>query len=786
MKRLLIVCAAVSACVCALADLEGQPVYKMTEAQLVEVAKNGALDDRMTACQELAHRGTAASVPVLAAMLAEKEPSVFHSALYALQNIPGAEVDAALAAAAADAALSEPSRAAIAHVRAARAGKVFALECYEGATAVVTAFPEKTAAQKGDMAVFPALVEEASGSGRSAIVARFQLAGFPNAEADARLLELARGADLKKARMAVGVLGDRRTRIALPQILAVARSTGDERLRVEAFKAVSQLADARRDLPAVLDLLAAMPDEERLAGAIVRMLSQEFEYEVKPVKVVEAFFGNFEAKRVANVKLMVDSLIEAGSREIMSGCRLVGRGGFHSDPAPGLGKELRIAYTVGGGPVRRETVPENSMLSFGESVLPGAIAKPLVDAALRAKGSAHAALRRVVSALERRGRVPGSDAVLFRPLFNGRDLDGWKQDGDFFYAKDGVLVGESTPQKPCRRSQYLVYAKEQLADFELRGSFRLSASANSGIQLRSTDSTVKDTGYQADMDGKGAIVGYLFCTGQHLVGQRGADVALSDNGRKDVVRFAEDKEMQQVYRLGEWNDIRVVAKGRILAVWINGVRTVSVIDSRKSYLPDTGYISIQLHQGHPMKVEFRDLRVRTDEVALDDAFENVLAQRMANLLKGDAPSLEGANWIWHEKAQNKQGAKVAFRAELDLPKGEIEKAGLFFSCDDSAVFSINGKEVARQTGSKLWYTPTAVFGADTNLAAGRNNVLEVAAANNMGGAAFIAAVEVTYKDGRIVRLPTGKRGWRASLDGKKFDEPSIVGAYGCEPYGKFK
>ena len=53
MKRLLIVCAAVSACACAWADLEGQPVYKMTEAQLVEVAKNGALDDRMTACQEL-------------------------------------------------------------------------------------------------------------------------------------------------------------------------------------------------------------------------------------------------------------------------------------------------------------------------------------------------------------------------------------------------------------------------------------------------------------------------------------------------------------------------------------------------------------------------------------------------------------------------------------------------------------------------------------------------------------------------------------------------------------
>ena len=109
MKRFLMSFALVCACVAG--ALEGPSVYKMTEAQLLDVAKAGALDDRMTACQELAHRGTAvahrgtaASVPVLAEMLKSGEPSVFHSALYALQNIPGAEVDAALAAAATSAA----------------------------------------------------------------------------------------------------------------------------------------------------------------------------------------------------------------------------------------------------------------------------------------------------------------------------------------------------------------------------------------------------------------------------------------------------------------------------------------------------------------------------------------------------------------------------------------------------------------------------------------------------------------------------------------------------------
>ena len=130
--------------------------------------------------------------------------------------------------------------------------------------------------------------------------------------------------------------------------------------------------------------------------------------------------------------------------------------------------------------------------------------------------------------------------------------------------------------------------------------------------------------------------------------------------------------------------------------------------------------------------------------------------------------------------------EVAFRAELDLPQGELETAGLIFSCDDSAVVSVNGSEVGRQTDGKLWFTPTSVIGLDrVNFVPGKN-VIEVAAQNNTGCAAFIAAIEVSYKDGRIVRFLTGERGWKASIDGKTFDKPLRVVPYGGKPYGKFK
>ncbi len=784
MKFLSVFCALACASITAFAALEGAPVYKMTEKELLDVATSAksAPDDRMTACQELAHRGTAASASALAPLLLDDGPTLQHAALYALQNIPGPEVDAVLKDA--EAKLTGERRAAVAHVIASRAGKVFALEQYAGATEAITAFPPKTPAQKGDMSALPAIIDAAIGVGRDALQARFQLAGFPGKEVEAKLLEMARGTDMKKARVAVGALGDRRARSMFPQLLEIAKTTSDDRLRVETFKAFAQICDVRKDLPVLLDLLAKMPGEDRLAGALIRLGSQAFSLPQKKVKVIEAKFGNFESGRVADVKLMVDSLVEAGSREIMSGCRLVGRGGFHSDPAPGANKELRISYSLDGGPLCHKTVPENAMLALGEWTMDDDVAKMFVDACVKAKGPAREAYVNVLRGLVKRGAVPGSDAVLFRSIFNGRDLTGWAQEGDYFSVRDGVLVGESTSAKPLKSSRYLVYKAEQLGDFELRGEFRLSKSANSGIQLRSTDSMLKDTGYQADMSGNGGIVGYFYHTRQYLVGERGTDVALVVGGKK-VNRFADGKELQKAYRPEQWNDIRIVAKGRLLVMWVNGVRMSSIADARLDYMPDSGYISIQLHQGPPMKIEFRNLRVRTDEVSLDNVLENSLLARLDELQKGEAPSFNGADWIWL-KGGHKDGFKAKFRAELELPKGEIEKAALIFSCDDSAVFSVNGREVGSQVGSKLWYTPTAVIGVqETNLVPGRN-VIEVAAANNLGRAAFIAMVEVKYADGRVVRFPSNIRGWKVSADGKNFVAPELVCPYGAQPYGKFK
>ena len=606
MKKAFLICCVVALGASA-AELK-HPAFRMSEQELLAVLKENGLNDKVTACQELSHVGTAAAVPALAAHLTDAtEPALFHAARYALENVPSPEAEAALKNAL-NAVKDAKRRKGLENSLRARASTV--QEGYAGASEKLTAFPPKTAVQKGDLSVVPSLADAALGMGFEATLARRHLVGFPNEGVVERLLALVDGSDARKASLAIEVLGERRSRAALPRLLAFAGTTKDAGLRLGAFKAFATLCDPA-DMSQLLALLKDFPKEERLAGSIIRVATRAFETDMTPVTVAKAEYGYFgEKPQVADVLEMVRSLVNGGSRSIMAGNRLAGHGGFARDPAPGKHKELRLTYRVGDGPELSTITQENGEIQLAGMRLPEAVAKPIVAAAQAATGDERSALVRILNALDRRGFVPGADAVLFRPIFNGRDLAGWSQQDGFFSVRDGVITGDSTAEHPCKPNHHLVYTAEELGDFELRAEFRLSKGANSGIQLRCKPQFVGDNGYQADMNGGGNYVGFLYHPKQHLIGERGADVAIDAEGKKQVTRFADGKELQKLYRAEQWNDIRVKAEGRTLTVWINGVRTTSVTDARTEFLPEKGNIAVQLHQGPPMKVEFRNIRIK--------------------------------------------------------------------------------------------------------------------------------------------------------------------------------
>ena len=606
MKKVFLICFLVSL-VTSAAELK-EPVFRMTEPELLAVLKENGLNDKVTACQELSHVGSPAAVPALAALLTDAtEPALFLAARYALENIPGAEAETALKNALA-VVTDAKRRGGIEKSLRTRTNPI--PDGYANASEKLTAFPPKNAVQKGDLAAVPALVEAALGTGPAATLARRHLVGFPNDGIVDVLLGLLEGADVKKARLALDVLGTRRVRVEMSRLFAFARTTKHEGLRMEAFKAFATLCDPE-DLPQLLALLKEFPKADRLSGSIIRVVARAFEMDTTPITVIKAEYGFFGTPRqVADIIGGVRALVGGGSRTIMASNHLAGQGGFPFDPAPGKHKELHLTYRIGDGPELSAIVQECGQIKFTDYRLPESLAKQLVSAAQAATGDERAALVRIIDTLDRRGIVPGADMVLFRPIFNGKDLTGWSQQDDYFSVKDGVITGESTPDHLCKPNHHLVYTAEELTDFELRAEFRLSKGANSGIQLRCKPQFIGDNGYQADMNGGGNYVGFLYHPKQHLVGERGADVVIDAAGKKQVTRFADGAALQKLYRTEQWNDIRVKVEGRKITVWINGVHTTSVEDPRPEFFPAKGHIALQLHQGPPMKVEFRNLRLR--------------------------------------------------------------------------------------------------------------------------------------------------------------------------------
>ena len=194
------------------------------------------------------------------------------------------------------------------------------------------------------------------------------------------------------------------------------------------------------------------------------------------------------------------------------------------------------------------------------------------------------------------------------PVFNGKDLAGWNGAPDWWAVADGILTTESTPQKPCKKSNYLVWNGGQPADFQLDCEFRLSAHANSGIQLRSQTRPDFDTwGYQADMTGDGKLIGFIYHHAIGLVAGRGEVVTITPEGKRQVEVFADAGDLLKHFRQGDWNHYRIICRGPEISLLLNGELMCRVTDHNPATTAKAGIIALQMHAGPPMKADFRNV-----------------------------------------------------------------------------------------------------------------------------------------------------------------------------------
>ena len=167
-----------------------------------------------------------------------------------------------------------------------------------------------------------------------------------------------------------------------------------------------------------------------------------------------------------------------------------------------------------------------------------------------------------------------ADEPDFKPIFNGKDLTGWRlgkvdlagkagSDDGRFAVKDGVLVITGSMDKPPKMSE-IDTVDSYDGDFTLRFEFRASKDANSGLHLRD-----KAFAHQLQI--------------------------------RDYPRVGPYKTLRN-FKDGDWNAIEVIVKGTKARCTCNG----EVLEAALK-IPEKGPLALQSEIN---VMEYRNIRIK--------------------------------------------------------------------------------------------------------------------------------------------------------------------------------
>lgn len=172
----------------------------------------------------------------------------------------------------------------------------------------------------------------------------------------------------------------------------------------------------------------------------------------------------------------------------------------------------------------------------------------------------------------------------WKPLFNGTDLTGWtsKPQLDHWSVRDGIIIGKNTADKKGS----MLWTDSKFADFVVETDFRFAGIVDSGV-------FIKGESYHVNLGISSSLK---------------SDMTCSIYAPKDGEKYpGKAMGVAEVMKAGDWNHLRIEAKGKRITVHLNG-RKVLTYDTKS--LETTGPIGLQVHAGHDMKIEFRNPRIK--------------------------------------------------------------------------------------------------------------------------------------------------------------------------------
>lgn len=202
-----------------------------------------------------------------------------------------------------------------------------------------------------------------------------------------------------------------------------------------------------------------------------------------------------------------------------------------------------------------------------------------------------------------------ADEPAWRPLFDGKTLDGWKQRGGAakYTVEDGQIVGTSVP----KTSNSFLCTERDYGDFVLELEFAVDPRMNSGIQIRSQ---CFDEPRQAEINGKkfnfpaGRVHGYQV---EIDPAERAWTCGIYDEGRRGWLNDLKQNEpARKAFLKDDWNKVRVECRGDSIKTWLNDVPAADLKDD----VTPRGLIALQVHgvgaKTAPMQVRWRNIRIQ--------------------------------------------------------------------------------------------------------------------------------------------------------------------------------
>jgi hypothetical protein len=178
-------------------------------------------------------------------------------------------------------------------------------------------------------------------------------------------------------------------------------------------------------------------------------------------------------------------------------------------------------------------------------------------------------------------------------LFNGKDLSGWKNNGDEkWVAEQGTILCESTVNK----YGYLTTDKSY-RDFVLRLKFKGEAAGNSGVFVRSRILGI-DPQHGPDIEGMQVEVDPN--VGKHTGG-------LYESGGRGWVAMP-TTEGEQALKPGAWNDLEISVRGPHIVTQLNGTKIVDFTDPTPKFTD--GVIALQIHTGGGVRMRWKDIYIK--------------------------------------------------------------------------------------------------------------------------------------------------------------------------------